>query len=145
MASADHLDLIQQRGSSFLPAAHQFQARRRRIPAGGKHPRLSDHRRETVAGSLWSGIRRPAKSINQETKKRGDEKFQKFCLAHSVAEFQKLLIEKCLPKSAIYSLGNDSAFSEIQAKQIQVLAVGGCNLVITRYPIFGDTSAILYL
>jgi hypothetical protein len=84
---------------------------------------------QTTAARLWQDPLGVAfadreKNINQESYgKRGEAKFQKYCLAHSAAAFQNLLIKKCFAKSAIYPLGNDFGFSEEQAKQIHILAV----------------------
>jgi hypothetical protein len=72
---------------------------------------------QTIAARLWQdplgvAIADRQKNTDQESK----EKFQKYCAVHCVAEFQKLVIEKCYAKSANYRLDDDAGFSEEQAK-----------------------------
>jgi hypothetical protein len=79
---------------------------------------------QTIAARLWQdplgvAIADREKNTDQESK----EKFQKYCAVHCVAEFQKLVIEKCYAKLPNYRLDDDSGFSEEQAKQIRILAV----------------------
>ena len=79
---------------------------------------------QTIVARLWQdplgvAIADREKNTDQESK----EKFQKYCAVHCVAEFQRLVIEKCFAKSANYRLDDDSGFSEEQSKQIRILAV----------------------
>jgi hypothetical protein len=83
---------------------------------------------QTTASRLWQDPLGVAfadreKNINKESyEKRGEEKFQEYCKAHSVGEFQKLVVAKCFAKSN-YPLDDDLGFSDEQAKQIHILAV----------------------
>jgi hypothetical protein len=73
---------------------------------GGGDSRLArntyDH--QTIDARLWQDPLGVATSDREKNEKRGKEAKQKNSAAHSVAEFQKVLIRKCFADSANYPL-----------------------------------------
>ena len=69
---------------------------------GGGDSRLAgntfDH--QTIDARLWQDPLGVAIADREKNEKRGEEAKQKYSEAHSVAEFQKLLIKKCFAESA---------------------------------------------
>jgi hypothetical protein len=115
-------------GSGFLLLFPQLTSSR----PGGGDSRLAgntfDH--QTIDARLWQDPLGVAISDREKNEKRGEEAKQKNSAAHSVVEFQKLLIKKCFADSANYPLVrpiiyplDDELRLEDQASQVQVLAV----------------------
>jgi len=99
---------------------------------GGGDPQLagSTFDQQTINARLWQDPLGVAGADWEKYEKQSEEKSQNYRELHSVAFFQKLLINKCFAESAnfpliqstIYPLEEELSF-EKQAKQLQILAV----------------------
>ena len=99
---------------------------------GGGDPQLagSTFDEQTINARLWQDPLGVAGADWEKNEKQSEEKSQNYRELHSVAYFQKLLINKCFAESAnfpliqstIYPLEEELSFGK-QAKQLQILAV----------------------